>query len=99
MRGLDLDRRIVSAPALAVEVVSPADLAQELAHRVDQYLAAGVRVVWVVYPNTREVHVFREGGQCLCWDRITLLKLLICCQGSQPASVSSSMICLNRHSG
>jgi Uma2 family endonuclease len=62
MRGVDLDRRIVGAPALAVEVVSPTDLAQELAHKVDQYLAAGVRVVWVVYPNTREVHVFREGG-------------------------------------
>jgi Uma2 family endonuclease len=62
MRTVDLDRRIPGAPALAVEVVSPTDLAQELAHKVDQYLAAGVRVVWVVYPNTREVHVFREGG-------------------------------------
>ncbi|HXJ91808.1 MAG TPA: Uma2 family endonuclease [Terriglobia bacterium] len=62
MRGLDLDRRIAGAPALAVEVVSPTDLAQELAHKIDQYLAAGVRVVWVVYPNMREVHVFREGG-------------------------------------
>ena len=62
MRGMDLDRRIPGAPALAIEVVSPTDLAQELAHKVDQYLAAGVRVVWVVYPNTREAHVFREGG-------------------------------------
>jgi Uma2 family endonuclease len=62
MRGLDLDRRILGAPALAVEVVSPTDLAGELAHKVDQYLAAGVRVVWVVYPNAREIHVFRQGG-------------------------------------
>jgi Uma2 family endonuclease len=52
----------VGAPALAVEVVSPTDLPQELAHKVEQYLAAGARVVWVVYPNTREVVVFRQGG-------------------------------------
>lgn len=62
MREIDLDRRIPGAPALAVKVVSPTDLAQELAHKVDQYLAAGVRLVWIVYPNTREVHAFREGG-------------------------------------
>jgi Uma2 family endonuclease len=62
MREIDLDRRIPGAPALAVEVVSPTDLAQDLAHKVDQYLAAGVRAVWVVYPGTREVHVFRAGG-------------------------------------
>ena len=62
MREIDLDRRIPGAPALVVEVVSPTDLAQDLAHKVDQYLAAGVRVVWVVYPGTHEVHVFREGG-------------------------------------
>jgi Uma2 family endonuclease len=62
MRTVDLERRIAGAPAIAVEVVSPTDLAQELARKVDQYLDAGVRVVWVVYPYTREVHVFREGG-------------------------------------
>jgi Uma2 family endonuclease len=62
MREIDLDRRIPGAPALAVEVVSPTDLAQDLARKVDQYLAAGAQEVWVVYPNMREVHVFREGG-------------------------------------
>ncbi len=62
MRGIDLDRRITGAPALAVEVVSPTDLALELARKVEQYLAAGARAVWVVYPNTREVHVFHAGG-------------------------------------
>lgn len=35
MSEIDLDRRIPGAPALAVEVVSPTDLAQELAHKVD----------------------------------------------------------------
>jgi Uma2 family endonuclease len=62
MREINLDRRIQGPPALAVEVVSPTDLAQELAHKVDQYLAAGTQTLWVVYPNTSEVHIFQSGG-------------------------------------
>jgi Uma2 family endonuclease len=61
MREIDLDRRIQGAPALAVEVVSPTDLAQDLPRKVDQYLDAGAQEVWVA-PGMREVHVFREGG-------------------------------------
>jgi Uma2 family endonuclease len=62
MREIDLDKRIEGAPALAVEVVSPTDLAEELTQKVEQYLAAGVKAVWVFYPKTREVQVFRTGG-------------------------------------
>jgi len=62
VRTLDLDRRIEGAPALAVEVVSPTDLAQELTQKVRQYLAAGSKTVWVVYPKTREVQIFRADG-------------------------------------
>ena len=62
MREIDLDCRIQGGPALPVEVVSPTDLAQDLARKVDQYLDAGAQEVWIDYPNTREVHVFREGG-------------------------------------
>ncbi|MGD0695425.1 MAG: Uma2 family endonuclease [Terriglobia bacterium] len=60
--GLDLDRRIEGAPALAIEVVSPTDLAQELTQKVKQYLTASARAVWVFYPKTREVQVFRADG-------------------------------------
>jgi Uma2 family endonuclease len=62
MREIDLDRRIQGAPALAVEVVSPSDLAEELTHKVEQYIAAGSKSVWVVYPKSREVHVFHASG-------------------------------------
>lgn len=62
MRTIDLDRRIQGAPTLAVEVVSPSDLAEELTHKVEQYLVAGAKSVWVIYPKTREVHVFRAAG-------------------------------------
>jgi len=62
MQGIDLDRGIQGAPALAIEVISPTDLAEELTQKVKQYLAAGAKPVWVVYPKTREVQVFRAGS-------------------------------------
>src|ERR1051326_1332264 len=37
MLAIDLDRRIQGAPALAIEVVSASDLAQDLARKVAQY--------------------------------------------------------------
>jgi Uma2 family endonuclease len=62
MREIDLDRRILGAPALAIEVVSPSDLAQELTQKVAQYLSAGAKTVWVLYPKTQDAHVFRADG-------------------------------------
>jgi len=62
MREIDLDKRIKGAPALAIEVVSPTDLAEELTQKVNQYLIAGAKAVWVFYPKTREVQVFRPDG-------------------------------------
>jgi Uma2 family endonuclease len=62
MRELDLDKRIQGAPTLAVEVVSPTDLAEALTQKVKQYLAAGAKAVWVFYPKTREVQVFQADG-------------------------------------
>ena len=62
MREIDLDKRIQGAPALAIEVISPTDFAEEVTQKVKQYLAAGVKVVWVFYPKTREVQVFRADG-------------------------------------
>jgi Uma2 family endonuclease len=48
------------APDLAIEVVSPNDLASEVAAKVEEYLDVGVRLVWVVYPTTRQVYVHRR---------------------------------------
>ena len=62
MREIDLDKRIQGAPALAIEVVSPTDLAEGLTQKVKQYLAAGGKAVWVFYPKTREVQGFRADG-------------------------------------
>ncbi len=41
------------APDLAVEVVSPNDLSTELQEKVLEYLAAGVRLVWLIDPQNR----------------------------------------------
>ncbi len=60
--GLDMDRNIEGAPDLAVEVVSPSDSAQDLNKKVKQYFAAGCRMVWVVYPVTRDVAVHQADG-------------------------------------
>jgi Uma2 family endonuclease len=47
------------APDLAVEVVSPNDLAYELDEKVAEYQAAGVPLVWVVNPAIRRVRIHR----------------------------------------
>jgi Uma2 family endonuclease len=47
------------APDLALEVVSPNDLAWKVDEKVQDYLDAGVHLVWVVFPDTRAVFVYR----------------------------------------
>ncbi|REJ89274.1 MAG: Uma2 family endonuclease [Planctomycetota bacterium] len=46
-------------PDLAVEVLSPTDVWKEVIEKVSEYLAAGVREVWVVDPELRNVQIFR----------------------------------------
>ena len=45
------------APDLAAEVVSPNDTAAEVQSKVQMWLETGVRLVWVVYPDTRSIVV------------------------------------------
>jgi Uma2 family endonuclease len=47
-------------PNLVVEVVSRMDLAEELQEKVVEYFRAGVTLVWVVYPQLREVLVYES---------------------------------------
>ena len=48
------------APDLAVEVVSPGDRPGEVREKVEDWLRAGTRLVWVVHPSTRSVTVYRS---------------------------------------
>ena len=51
-----------AVPDLVFEVVSPTDEAQALEKKLGEYFDAGVRLVWVIYPQTKTVHIYRPGG-------------------------------------
>jgi len=48
------------SPDLVVEVVSPNDSAADVQDKVEEWLNAGVHRVWVVYPDTQTIHVYRS---------------------------------------
>jgi Uma2 family endonuclease len=50
------------APDLAVEVVSPYDRVVDLEAKIRGYLDAGVRLIWVIYPELASARVFRADG-------------------------------------
>ena len=50
------------APDLAAEVISPNDLFEEVSIKVNEYLAVGVRLVWVIDPKVERVFVYRFDG-------------------------------------
>jgi Uma2 family endonuclease len=56
------------APDLAVESVSPHESHYQVLEKVGEYLAAGVRLVWVVLPRDRTVTVYRADGS-VSWLR------------------------------
>jgi Uma2 family endonuclease len=49
-------------PDLVAEVVSPNDNAEELEEKIEEWVTAGVKVVWVITPATRTVRVHRADG-------------------------------------
>ncbi len=61
-QGPGPDGYITIAPDLAAEVLSPNDLAYEVEIKVVEYLGAGVRLVWVINPEMRTVHIHRGDG-------------------------------------
>ncbi|MGA2499415.1 MAG: Uma2 family endonuclease [Tepidisphaeraceae bacterium] len=64
--GDSIPEGYIDIPAdVAVEVVSPNDLAYEVEDKVALYQANGFGEVWVVYPNTRTMYVHRKGEATL----------------------------------
>lgn len=49
-----------TVPDLAVEVISPSNTSEEIDRKVVDYFAAGVRLVWVLHPETRRLHVYES---------------------------------------
>ncbi|MEX0715111.1 MAG: Uma2 family endonuclease [Planctomycetaceae bacterium] len=52
-------------PLVAVEVLSPSDRFGKVVERVNRFLTAGIRLVWVVDPDARNVTVNRAGRKPL----------------------------------
>jgi Uma2 family endonuclease len=87
-------------PDLAIEFVSPHDLAVDLIEKVEDYFRAGVRQVWVVYPrhalallhvSATRAELIRsdgaiDGGEILPGFRLRLGDLLAGGQGASPAT-------------
>ncbi len=63
LRSIDRDRTPVDgAPALAVEVISPSNSAEDIAKKIQQYLRGGSQTVWIVYPKLRLIEVHSATG-------------------------------------
>jgi Uma2 family endonuclease len=59
----------IDVPAdVVVEVISPNDLASEVEEKVKLYLRHGFGEVWVVYPETRSMYVYRKGAPVLALE-------------------------------
>jgi Uma2 family endonuclease len=52
-------------PDLAVEVTSPNDEVYDLEEKVEEYLRAGVRLIWVIHPEVQVIEVIRADGSGL----------------------------------
>lgn len=50
------------APDLVVEVLSPSNGGMEVDGKLDEYLAAGIGLVWIVNPEKRTIRVYRSDG-------------------------------------
>ncbi len=50
------------APDLVIEVASPSQYQPEMAAKALRWLAAGVRLLWVIWPAARQVAVWRRGA-------------------------------------
>ncbi len=56
------------SPDLVVEVISPGNSAEEIEEKTREWLDFGVRMVWIVYPKARRVHVYTSPDKPLILD-------------------------------
>jgi Uma2 family endonuclease len=60
-------------PDLAVEMVSPSNLAEEFDSKITDYFQAGVRLVWVFYPDSGRVYVYQSPTRVSILERTDTL--------------------------
>ena len=49
-------------PDIVAEVVSPSDRANEVESKALGWIAAGAQLVWVLFPGSQTIHVYRADG-------------------------------------
>lgn len=67
-RDWDAEGEWPVVPDLAIEIVSPHDRHGESAKKIREYFRYGVRQVWVIQPETREVTVYHSPKQIQVFD-------------------------------
>jgi Uma2 family endonuclease len=55
LKDAKADEYLAGAPLVAIEVASPANTAEELDLKIDQYLRGGSQSVWVAYPKRKAI--------------------------------------------
>lgn len=55
----------LGAPDLAVEIVSPSETMDDVDEKVQKYLEAGTKLVWIIRPLRRRIEVHRANGESL----------------------------------
>jgi Uma2 family endonuclease len=56
-------------PDLAVEIVSPTNLAEEIDSKITDYFQAQVRQVWVIYPDSGRIYVYQSPTRVTVLER------------------------------
>ena len=56
------DGDIFVPPVLVVEVLSPGNSGTELDEKLDEYLSAGIEMVWIVNPDKQTIRLYRGNG-------------------------------------
>ena len=63
LKNIDMDRSPVEgAPALAVEVISPNNRSEDIVKKTQQYLGAGCKTVWIIFPKLRFAQIHSATG-------------------------------------
>jgi Uma2 family endonuclease len=55
-------------PALIVEVISPGNGADEIEQKIQEFFAFGVKLIWIVYPEGKRVHIYPDSRHAYLLD-------------------------------
>ena len=65
--------RMTEMPLLAIEVLSPTQIIQDLTDKIEIYLNAGIQSCWLVTPITRSVTVFNGKKELITFGDKTVI--------------------------